>query len=133
MTVLISGGFDPVHVGHCALITSASHYGRVIVALNSDAWLKRKKGYAFMRWLERRDILLMMELVNEVIDVDDSDGSVCAAIEAVKPQYFANGGDRHSPDARERATCQRFGVIELFGVGGKKLRSSSELVGRVKS
>lgn len=130
MMVLISGGFDPLHVGHLNLINGARPYGRVVVALNSDAWLVSKKGYAFMSFDDRREILLAIEGVSLVLPVNDADGTVCDALTRLRPDYFANGGDRESADSAEDAVCRKIGIRQLFGVGGGKVRSSSDLVRR---
>ena len=125
---MVSGGFDPLHVGHVRLIRHAALYGRVIVALNSDAWLTRKKGRAFMPWNERAEILHDMRFVAGVIPVDDADGTVCQALASLNPDYFANGGDRKSGDPLEIATCNRLGIVRIYSVGGGKIQSSSQLV-----
>lgn len=98
------------------------------VALNSDSWLVRKKGYAFMPWEERAEILRALWCVHSVIPVDDSDGTVCAAIKDLQPTHFANGGDRTNANPYEAAVCDKFSVMQLFGIGGGKIQSSSELV-----
>jgi D-beta-D-heptose 7-phosphate kinase/D-beta-D-heptose 1-phosphate adenosyltransferase len=132
--VLISGGFDPPHTGHCHLILGASCHGAVIVALNSDDWLIRKKGYRLMPFEDRANVMLSFKNVADVIPVLDSDGTVCAALRGVRPTYFANGADRHqrqqcSEFSAEHVLCQELGITELFGVGGTmKMGSSSELV-----
>lgn len=129
--VLVSGGFDPLHIGHVRYIQEAAKLGPVTVALNSDAWLKRKKGYAFMSWDERKEILEALEGVKEVIPVDDSDGTVIPALEALKPEIFAKGGDRNNLNCKEYPVCQRLGILFVSGVGGMdKPQSSSWLVNR---
>ena len=128
MSVLVSGGFDPLHVGHVRLIADAARYGEVVVALNSDAWLKRKKGYVFMPWAERREILRALHV--RVVPVDDASGTVCEALERIHPVYFGNGGDRTIGEAREHAVCLRLGIEELFGLGGKKVQSSSHRINK---
>lgn len=128
--VCISGGFDPAHIGHADLISEAAEYGRLIVILNSDAWLKRKKGYVFMPWEQRAKMLLMMKDVAEVVPVDDTDDTVCAALSRIKPDYFANGGDRNMNNVRELSLCHEFGIKALFNIGGEKQASSSEIVRR---
>jgi D-beta-D-heptose 7-phosphate kinase/D-beta-D-heptose 1-phosphate adenosyltransferase len=128
MIVLVSGGMDPLHVGHLNLIEGAAELGRVYVALNSDDWLTRKKGRPFMPWADRARILRALKLVTEVIPVDDHDGTVCHAIGALHPHIFANGGDRTVGETRESALCRLLGVHEAFNVGGGKIRSSSELI-----
>lgn len=115
------------------MIEEAARYGQVCVILNSDAWLKRKKGYAFMSWYERYVILMSLRLVRWVVPVDDADGTVAKALREVKPHYFANGGDRQSGNQKEHRACYELGITELFGIGGKeKMQSSSALVNKVK-
>ena len=128
--ILISGGFDPLHIGHVALIRECAPYGRVVVALNSDQWLINKKGYVFMPWEERSEVLLALKFVFKVMAVDDANGSVAEAILRMEPAYFANGGDRKEPNLHEAAACKRVGCKQLFGIGGLKIQSSSDLVRR---
>lgn len=125
---MVSGGFDPLHVGHLDYLQAAKSYGNLIVVLNSDRWLLRKKGYVFMSWGDRARILNSLSAVSLVTEVDDDDDTVCEALRRLRPQYFANGGDRKTPDPREDQVCRELGIEQLFGVGGKKIRSSSELV-----
>ena len=89
-TVMVSGGFDPVHAGHIRMIRHAAQYGDVIVVANSDDWLHRKKGFIFMEWARRVEILNAIKGVVLVDSVDDSDGTVCEAIRRLRPTYFAN-------------------------------------------
>ncbi len=128
ITVMVSGGFDPLHDGHIDYLEEASLRGEVVVALNSDAWLKKKKGYVLMSWKTRKRVLESVLFVDRVVFVDDRDGTVCKALQKIKPDYFANGGDRKSADPKEHAVCRELGITELFNVGGQKIRSSSELV-----
>ena len=131
-TVLVSGGFDPVHIGHIRMILDASNHGDVIVVANSDDWLFRKKGFVFMEFDQRAEILASIKGVIKVSGVNDSDGTVCEAITRLKPDYFANGGDRKKHNTPEQAVCDDLGVEMLWGVGGEdKANSSSELVERV--
>lgn len=130
--VLVSGGFDPVHEGHLDLLEAAFERGRVYVALNSDAWLIRKKGYAFQKWDVRARIIHLIEFVHQVHPVDDADGTVCDAIRRIGPAYFANGGDRTEAEPREAALCHSLGIKQLFNVGGGKVQSSSQLVERIR-
>lgn len=130
-TVMVSGGFDPVHVGHVRMIREASQWGEVIVVINSDAWLKRKKGYVFMSWEERAEIIGNIKGVRVVTSVDDSDGTVCSALRRHKPDAFANGGDRKKNNTPEMDVCQELGIQMLWGVGGiDKPQSSSWLVNK---
>ena len=128
-TVMVSGGFDPIHAGHVAMIRDAAQHGDVIVVANSDEWLMRKKGFVFMSFEERRDILKEIKGVVIVAAVDDSDGTVCDALRKIRPDYFANGGDRGKSNTPEQDVCEELGIELLWGVGGdKKLASSSDLV-----
>lgn len=132
MIVMVSGGMDPIHVGHIYMIEDASLFGDVVVALNSDAWLIRKKGYCFMPYEERARILMEMRRVHSVVPVDDSDNTVCEALRRIRPNCFANGGDRNSANEKEDEVCRELGIIQLFGIGGGKVQSSSALVNRQK-
>ena len=128
-TVAVSGGFDPVHRGHIRYFKAAAKLGtRLVVFLNSDEWLVKKKGYCFMKWEERREVLTAIRWVAEVLPVDDADGTVAAAIRRYRPQIFANGGDRVAAVAQEAAACSEVGCRMVFGVGGGKIQSSSSLV-----
>lgn len=138
-TVLVSGGFDPLHVGHLNLFDAAASYGQVLVALNTDDWLRRKKGYVVMPHGDRTRILKALTVVTNVMLVDDADGTVCQALRILRPDYYANGGDRPivnrgslSPwAAQEHAVCKELGIEILLNVGGAKTHSSSEMVARV--
>ena len=131
-TIMVSGGFDPVHIGHIRMIIDASKYGDVIVVANSDSWLFRKKGFVFMEFEQRAEILAAIKGVIKVSGVDDSDGTVCEAIRRLKPDYFANGGDRKKHNTPEQTVCDELGVEMLWSVGGDdKANSSSDLVDRV--
>lgn len=129
---MLSGGFSIIHIGHVRLIEAAAEYGRVIVALNSDEWLSRKITSPHVTWSERAEVLMALRHVELVIPVEDSDGTVCKALEKIKPMYFCNGGDRTTADPREHEVCERLGIYELFGVGGDKIRSSREFLLRNK-
>jgi cytidyltransferase-like protein len=132
--VIVSGGFDPVHSGHVAYLEQARQLGDVlIVALNSDEWLTRKKGRAFMPFSERESVLRAMRCVDSVIEFDDSDNSAKMAIHRVRRLYphdhiiFANGGDRTKENIPE------MDVLDLnlrfeFGVGGENKANSSSWI-----
>ena len=133
LVVMVSGGFDPVHAGHIRLIRAAAEYGDVIVIANSDEWLFEKKGFVFMDFDARAEILNAIKGVIMVDSVDDGDGTVCEAIYRHKPTYFANGGDRGRSNTPEQSVCEDLGVELLWGVGGdKKLASSSDLVKNIR-
>ena len=130
--IMVSGGFDPIHVGHVRMIQEAAKQGDVIVVANSDEWLMRKKGYVFMPWEERAEIIESIRGVRTVSTVNDSDGTVCEAIERIRPDAFANGGDRKGNNTPEVALCNHFNIELLWNVGGGKIQSSSDLVEKSK-
>tara|TARA_R110002020_G_scaffold32729_2_gene100338 strand:- start:1309 stop:1797 length:489 start_codon:yes stop_codon:yes gene_type:complete len=132
-TVMVSGGFDPIHAGHIRMIRHAAQFGNVIIVANSDDWLFRKKGFVFMEWERRVEILNAIKGVILVDSVDDSDGTVCEAIKRLKPDFFANGGDRGRSNTPEQAVCEELGIGLLWSIGGdEKLDSSSELAKKVR-
>ena len=134
--IAVSGGFDPLHVGHIRMILEASKLGEVIIIANSDSWLKRKKGYVFMPWEERAEILFAIKGVSCVVQAKDDDETVCKSLEHLKESmnldYFANGGDRKQTNTPEARLCQTIGVELVWNCGGDKIQSSSELVERQK-
>ena len=127
-TICVSGGFDPVHIGHLRMMQEAAKYGKVIAIVNSDAWLMRKKGYIFMPFEERCEIIKGFACVAKTSFVNDTDGTVCEALERLKPSYFANGGDRKTDNTPEMDVCDKIGIELLWGVGGGKIQSSSTMV-----
>lgn len=131
--VCISGGFDPLHEGHINLIEHAVQHGRVVVILNSDEWLIRKKGNYVMSWKSRARILAAMRGVNYIVNVDDSDGTVCEALRRIKPDYFANGGDRTEENTPELELCKELDIRPLFNIGGDKVASSSDIIAMAKN
>mgnify|MGYP001476837549 CR=1 FL=1 len=131
---VVSGGFDPLHSGHIEYFVSAKEIGDyLIVALNSDEWLKNKKGKAFMPFNERKVLIENLRMVDEVIHfTDDEIGSCSLGLEKVKEMYpddkiiFCNGGDRNKDNIAETNVS---GIDFRFNVGGsKKLNSSSWLI-----
>ena len=127
-TICVSGGFDPVHVGHLRMMQEAAQYGDVVAIVNSDEWLMRKKGYIFMPFKERCEIIEGFGCVAATSYVDDADNSVCEALRRLKPDYFANGGDRKTDNTPEMEVCDEVGIELLWNVGGGKIQSSSTLV-----
>jgi cytidyltransferase-like protein len=130
--VVVSGGFDPVHSGHIRLIKQARLLGdHLIVGINSDEWLARKKGRAFMPWPERLCVLNNLRQVDEVYTFDDDDGTAGHLLEQVRAHYpdariiFANGGDRNSDNIPEMAIP---GIEFVFGVGGSDKANSSSWI-----
>ena len=128
---MVSGGFDPLHVGHLQLLQHARRYGKVIVVLNSDNWLHKKKGYSFMSWADRYLIMCELKDVEKVVFVDDADGTICKALREYKPNFFCNGGDRKKGDPEEHKVCQILGIHEIFNLG-RKIQSSSRLVREIR-
>jgi cytidyltransferase-like protein len=131
--VAVSGGFDPVHNGHIRMFKEAKKLGdKLMVIINNDNWLRTKKGYVFMPEEMRAEIISELKCVDEVYITkhlkDDPDRSVCKALEELKPDIFANGGDRFAYNVPERELCERLGIKMVFNVGGEKIASSSELV-----
>lgn len=132
--VAVSGGFDPVHIGHIRMFEAARRLGdELVVILNNDNWLRKKKGYVFMEQEERKEILEALRAVDRVMFTkhgpDAEDMSVCAELRALKPDIFANGGDRKQDNVPEVAVCAEIGSEMVFNVGhGGKVQSSSWLV-----
>ena len=131
--VALSGGFDPLHSGHIRMIKAAAEQGDVVIILNSDEWLIRKKGYVFMTWKERAEILSSIRGVESVVPVDDADGTVCKSLEELQPDYFGNGGDRTEDNTPEKEVCERLNIQMIWNLGGGKIQSSSDLVRHVKN
>ena len=133
--VLVTGGFDPLHSGHIAYFKAAKQLGsKLIVGLNSDAWLTRKKGRPFMPFDERVAIIKELVCVDKVIGFDDSDDSACQAIFHTLSTnsgkvIFANGGDRTNTTTPEYETYGNHSDVEFaFGVGGEDKKNSSSWI-----
>ena len=130
--VLVTGGFDPLHSGHLAYFEAARQLGdQLIVGVNSDEWLVRKKGRPFMPITERTKLIQSLKVVDNVILFNDNDGSSIEAIKNVKMLYpaaeivFANGGDRTKENIPEMV----FDDVEfVFGVGGEDKKNSSSWI-----
>ena len=116
-TVMISGGFDPIHVGHIRLIKEAAKFGDVIVAMNSDDWIFRQKGFNSIGFKERKEFLMAIKGVVKVLPVNDEDGTVCAALIEHKPTFFANGGIRNERNTPEKIVCEELGIKMLWDIG----------------
>ena len=132
-TVVVSGGFDPVHKGHIKLFKEACKLGdRLVVILNNDNWLHQKKSFIFMPQQERKYILESIRYVDEVVlsyhEEAPKDMSVCSELTVIDPDIFANGGDRKQDNVPEYDLCKELNIETKFNVGGGKVRSSSDLV-----
>ncbi|RLJ01875.1 MAG: hypothetical protein DRP10_02935 [Candidatus Aenigmatarchaeota archaeon] len=133
-TVVASGYFDPLHIGHIRYLREAKKLGdKLIVILNNDKQAKLKKGRSFMPVNEREEILKSLEFVDEVVISKDEDLSVCKTLEMLKPDIFAKGGDRTIDNIPEKEICEKLGIKMVFGVGGEKVQSSSWLIANVKN
>jgi len=132
--VMVSGGFDPIHIGHVRYMQEAKKLGdKLIVVLNSDHWFAVKGRPFFMNHYERKEIIEALECVDEVIvsghSLNSADISVCEDIKRIKPHIFAKGGDRFADNIPEFKLCKEMGIEMAFNVGkGGKVRSSSELL-----
>jgi len=140
--VAVSGGFDPIHIGHIRYIIAAKKLGdKLVVILNNDNWLKDKKGFFFMSQEERKEILEGIRCVDQVILTDHKPGdyfkdrSVCTLLREIRPHIFANGGDRkpEGDPVPEVALCKELGINMIYNVGyGGKVQSSSWLIEKAK-
>ena len=123
---IISGGFDPLHEGHVhSIIDSKNNSDGVIVLLNSDSWLKRKKGKEFMNFNTRKIIMENMKGVIDVIEFNDDDNSACDGLKLAREKYadcnlvFAKGGDRTAGNILEIDTCKNLNIDIKYNVGYK--------------
>jgi len=136
IVVAVSGGFDPVHAGHIQLFEEAKKLGdELVVILNNDNWLKKKKGYIFIPQNERKKILQSIKWVDRVVltkhGSNPKDISVNKELKKIRPNIFANGGDRTKNNIPEVAVCQKIGCQMVFNVGRDgKIQSSSWLLKR---
>ena len=137
--VLVSGGFDPVHIGHVRMFKEAAKLGTLYVGLNSDEWLMRKKGYVFMPWEERAEIISSFACVHCVESFSDKDDTcldwlrkwrrITDAENGWAHLIFCNGGDRNMNTTPEDDFCEEAEIEVVYGVGGDgKIQSSSDLV-----
>lgn len=115
------------------MMQEAAKYGQVYVAVNTDEWLMRKKGYVFMPLEERMEIISHIRWVHAALAVIDEDDTVCKTLRAIRPKYFGNGGDRKDDNTPEVAVCNEFGIQLVWNLGGGKIQSSSELVAKSKA
>ena len=129
--IVVSGGFDPIHIGHLRMMKEAANHGKLTVIINSDDWLKRKKGYIFMPFEERAELISELSCVNNVVMAKDDDRTVCESLRELQPDIFANGGDRGASTTPEARLCKELGIELIYDVGGDKVRSSSKLVKEV--
>ena len=128
-SVAVSGYFDPIHVGHLEYLEFAKKLGnKLIVIVNNNHQCALKKGKPFMDELDRVRIVKSLEMVDDVFLSIDTDKSVCKSLEEIKPDIFANGGDRAASEVPESAICRKYNIKMVDGLGDK-IRSSSSLTG----
>ena len=136
IVVAVSGGFDPIHIGHVRMFKEAKALGdELVVILNNDNWLTDKKGAPFMPEEERKEIIEAIAGVDRVVITDhalgDPDRSVCRTLAEINPHIFVNGGDR-KPDGDpvpEVDLCKELGIDLVYNIGtGGKVQSSSWLI-----
>ena len=138
--VAVSGGFDPLHIGHVRMFKAARSLGdKLVVIINNDNWLRKKKGFVFMPQRERAEIIKAFPFVDRVVFTDhvkdDEDMSVVRALTKLKPAIFANGGDRKpsGDPVPEVALCKKLGIRMIYNVGaGGKVQSSSWMIGAAR-
>ena len=136
--VMVSGGFDPVHIGHIRLFKEAKKLGdELVILLNNDHWLKLKKGYVFMPEHERKEIIEAFKNVDRVVlsshKKNTKDISVIEDIKSIRPHVFAKGGDRTYDNIPEVAICEKLNCKMVFNLGkGGKVQSSSYLVKKIQ-
>lgn len=142
--VMVSGGFDPVHVGHLDMFKEAKELGdELVVVVNNDNWKRAKRRYVFMPDQDRKEIIEALACVDRVVLTEHrepktpKDMSVINELKKIRPHIFANGGDRNEEDAKnpesslfyEVELCKKLGIEMVFNMGKKgKIRSSSDLV-----
>ena len=129
VVVAVSGYFDPLHVGHVEFFQLAKELGsKLIVIVNNNQQAEMKKGSFFMDEKDRMEIVAALRHVDEVFLSIDSDGSVCKSLEAIKPDIFANGGDRSLEEIPETSVMKKYNIKMVDGLGDK-IRSSSDVTG----
>lgn len=138
IVVVVSGGFDPLHIGHVRMFQEAKKLGdQLIVILNNDNWLKKKNGYVFMPQKEREELIRNIKWVDDVVltchKPNTKDMGVCTELKKLRPHIFANGGDRKLDNILEVPVCEEIGCKMVFNVGkGGKIQSSSWLLAKHK-
>lgn len=132
--VIVTGGFDPIHSGHIAYFNAAKSLGdKLVVGLNSDNWLSRKKGKPFLNWYERNEVIKSLKMVDCVISFNDDDDSARDSILVARAMFpsaeliFANGGDRGTDNTAEQ-DIKDARLKFVFGVGGENKKNSSSWI-----
>lgn len=135
--LILSGGFDPLHVGHVRMICDARDLaGLVVVGVNSDDWVRRNRGRLYARFDERREIVASIRGVTSAVGFDDGDDTARALIKMVHTMSpgakiaFGNGGNRNAANVPEVDLCEQLGVDLVWGLGGESVQASTEFVHR---
>jgi D-beta-D-heptose 7-phosphate kinase/D-beta-D-heptose 1-phosphate adenosyltransferase len=134
VVVAVSGGFDPIHIGHIRMFERARAFGdELVVILNNDNWLRKKKRHIFMPEEERKEVIEALRVVDRVVltshGVEPDDMSVSRELGDIRPDIFANGGDRKHDNIPEVPVCEAIGCKMIFNIGdGGKIQSSSWLL-----
>ncbi|HXK39027.1 MAG TPA: adenylyltransferase/cytidyltransferase family protein [Candidatus Paceibacterota bacterium] len=131
--VAVSGGFDPIHMGHVRMMQKARTLGdRLVVIVNNDNWLRKKKKFVFMPQQERVELIRSFSFVDKVVLTDHApdapDMSVARTLRKLKPAIFANGGDRVKTNTPEDAVCRELNIKRAYRIGGGKIQSSSWMI-----
>lgn len=127
--IAVSGYFDPIHVGHLEYLKMAKSLGDILVVIvNNNHQCVLKKGKFFMDENDRLEIVKAIKYVDEVVLSVDQDKTVCKSLELIRPNIFANGGDRSTDEVPETSVCKKYKIEMVDGLG-KKIRSSSSLTG----
>ena len=130
--VAVSGGFDPLHIGHLELFRKAKKLGNwLVVIVNNDEFLARKKGYHLMPIEDRIKIVSSLEMVNEAIEAIDKGEGITETLKIIKPNIFANGGDQ-TYTQEEIDVCKAIGCKIVYGLGDK-IRSSTQIIAEARA
>lgn len=130
--ICVSGYFNPIHVGHVRMIKDAKALGtKLIVIVNNDKQALAKKGKIIVPEHHRLEMVKAIKWVDDAVIAIDEDGTVCETLRKIKPDIFANGGDRVDGNVPEDKTCQELGIEMIYNVGeGGKVDSSTDIVRR---
>jgi len=133
--MILSGGFDPIHKGHVRLFKAAKNMAdKVIIGLNSDKWLVKKKEKVFMNYAERAEILMAFKYVDQIIAFNDDDGTAMDLLVRIQRLYpecnlaFGNGGNRTENNVPEKGFCNAYKIDLIWQLGGGKVQNSDKLI-----
>ena len=130
--IALSGAFDPPTIGQTEMISHAAKLGDVIIILNSDDWLAKRKHHIFLSREKRKEILLSMPGVIDVVDAKDEDGTVCQTLTEIRPDMFGNGGPRTPDNTPELELCKKLNIELVWRVGSvENNKQVEELYARV--